>query len=173
METEPISSQVETDSKVEEFSEQATPTEVREWTETTGKRDSEEEDSDVTSVDDEEDEQVRLWKQREREIFSNLNEDDQERFEYYRQGDLDKNKVKKLVSTVNPALSMMQPDNPFIIAVKGLGKLYAGELVEMAVDIRNERGEQGAVRPVHLREAYRRMQKAGKTPKYRKIFLPS
>ncbi|EME28714.1 transcription initiation factor TFIID subunit D9 isoform 1 [Galdieria sulphuraria] len=167
METEPISSQVETDSKVEEFSEQATPTEVR------GKRDSEEEDSDVTSVDDEEDEQVRLWKQREREIFSNLNEDDQERFEYYRQGDLDKNKVKKLVSTVNPALSMMQPDNPFIIAVKGLGKLYAGELVEMAVDIRNERGEQGAVRPVHLREAYRRMQKAGKTPKYRKIFLPS
>jgi hypothetical protein len=41
-------------------------------------------------------------------------------------GDLDKNKVKKLVSTANPALSMMQPDNPFIIAVKGLGKLYAG-----------------------------------------------
>lgn len=59
--------------------------------------------------------------------------------------------MKRLVSTVNPALSMMQPDNPFIIAIKGLGKLYAGELVERAVDIRNERGEHGAIRPVHLR----------------------
>eukprot|EP00871_Galdieria_phlegrea_P004477 jgi/Galph1/502/GphlegSOOS_G5199.1 len=121
-----------------------------------------EQDDENSAV--EEDEQVQRWKQREREIFQSLNEEDQERYEYYRQGDLDKNKVKKLVSTVNPSLSMLQPDNPFIIGVKGLGKLYAGELVELAVEIRNERGEQGAIRPAHLREAYRRMQKHGKTP---------
>jgi len=140
---------------------------VQEQPETTKNTENEEESDAV-----EDEEIVRLQKQKDRERFASLDEEEQERYEYYRMGDFDKNKVKKLVSMANPALSMMQPDNPFIIAVKGLGKLYAGQLVEMAVNIRNERGERGAIRPVHLREAYRRQQKAGKTPKYRKIFLP-
>ncbi|KAK4528254.1 hypothetical protein GAYE_SCF54G6190 [Galdieria yellowstonensis] len=139
---------------------------VREPPETTKNADNEEESDAVAD-----EEIVRLQKQKDRERFASLDEEEQERYEYYRMGDLDKNKVKKLVATANPALSMMQPDNPFIIAVKGLGKLYAGQLVEMAINIRNERGEQGAIRPVHLKEAYRRQQKAGKTPKYRKSFL--
>ncbi|KAK4528030.1 hypothetical protein GAYE_SCF48G5964 [Galdieria yellowstonensis] len=155
----------EEEEQVEEHSQP--PHLVQEQPETTKNTENEEESDAV-----EDEEIVRLQKQKDRERFASLDEEEQERYEYYRMGDLDKNKVKKLVSMANPALSMMQPDNPFIIAVKGLGKLYAGQLVEMAVNIRNERGERGAIRPVHLREAYRRQQKAGKTPKYRKIFLP-
>jgi len=134
---------------------------VQEQPETTKNTENEEESDAV-----EDEEIVRLQKQKDRwvpklnvisfnylcrERFASLDEEEQERYEYYRMGDFDKNKVKKLVSMANPALSMMQPDNPFIIAVKGLGKLYAGQLVEMAVNIRNERGERGAIRPVHLR----------------------
>ncbi|CAJ0630525.1 1823_t:CDS:2 [Entrophospora sp. SA101] len=42
------------------------------------------------------------------------------------------------------------------IVVAGFTKVFVGEIVEKALDVKNEKGEVGALTPVHLREAFRR-----------------
>ena len=54
-------------------------------------------------------------------------------------------------------LNQNVPYNVNIIAA-GIGKIFVGELTEMAKDVMNDWGddENSAIRPDHLREAYRR-----------------
>lgn len=85
-----------------------------------------------------------------------------QRYEQYRRSDLKKEKVKKLLTALNPALA--KSSDPFLIAVKGLAKLFVGDIVEAAIDVRKQNGETGALQPKHLREAYRRLRREGIIP---------
>lgn len=84
------------------------------------------------------------------------------RYEQYRRSDLKNTKVKRVLQALNPSLAKV--NEPYIIAVKGLAKMFVGDVTEMAVRVRRERGEKGALQPAHLREAFRRLRASGVFP---------
>ncbi|KAI8803039.1 hTAFII28-like protein conserved region-domain-containing protein [Cladochytrium replicatum] len=90
------------------------------------------------------------------------------RYEVYRRANLPKAAIKRYVQsmlgTVPPAVA---------IVVAGAGKLFVGELTEKALEVKEEWGHQGALRPEHIREAYRRFRQDSHAhaPTYKRTFL--
>lgn len=84
------------------------------------------------------------------------------RYESYRRSDLRIGKIKKVCAVVNPALQKVS--EPYVIALKGLAKVFVGEVVETALEVRKQLGDKGPLRPKHLREAYRRLRRDGAVP---------
>lgn len=84
------------------------------------------------------------------------------RYENFRRSDLKKEKVRKVCMALNPSLGKVQ--DPFIIAVKGLAKVFVGDVIESALEVRTQLGDTGALQPKHLREAYRRLRRDGALP---------
>lgn len=74
------------------------------------------------------------------------------RYEQYRRSDLKNGKVKRVLAALNPSLAKV--NEPYIIAVKGLAKMFVGDVTEMALVMKKERGDKGALHPVHLREDF-------------------
>ena len=50
------------------------------------------------------------------------------------------------------------------MAVSGVGKVFVGEMVELARAVQRERHESGPIMPVHLYEAYLRYKNANERP---------
>lgn len=99
--------------------------------------------------------------------------DEMRRYEAYRRSDLKKERVKKVLSGISPVFDKMAPSDAYVIAVKGLAKLFVGDVVETAATVAAEwgdrpAGDQGlaapALQPKHLREAYRRLRRDGAFP---------
>nr|CAG8508382.1 14844_t:CDS:2 [Entrophospora candida] len=85
-------------------------------------------------------------------LLDNFSEDQLKRYEVYRRSALSKPNVRRLVSQI-----LGQPcSHNMGIVVAGFTKVFVGEIVEKALDVKNEKGEVGALTPVHLREAFRR-----------------
>ncbi|KAA8495384.1 Transcription initiation factor TFIID subunit 11 [Porphyridium purpureum] len=97
-------------------------------------------------------------REREFELVEKLSDEQMQRYEAMRRSDLKKEKIKKLLIAINPAFGTMAPKDPYVLAIKGLGKVFVGDVVETALKVRDARGEQGPLQPKHLREAYRRLQ---------------
>ncbi|PXF40915.1 Transcription initiation factor TFIID subunit 11 [Gracilariopsis chorda] len=113
---------------------------------------------------DDEDAPLDLMKMREFEFsqVSTLTPAQLRRYEQYRRSDLKSVKVRKVLTALNPM--MQKASDPYVIAVKGLAKLFVGDVVETALEVRKERGEVGALTPKQIREAYRRLRNAGAMP---------
>ncbi len=84
------------------------------------------------------------------------------RYESYRRSDLRVAKIRKVCAAINPALQKVS--EPYTIALKGLAKVFVGEVVETALEVRKQLGDTGPLRPKHLREAYRRLRRDGAVP---------
>lgn len=54
------------------------------------------------------------------------------RYGFYKKGDLKKEKIKKIIVTLNPYLKNINSSDPLIIAIKSLTKNFIGELVEFS-----------------------------------------
>lgn len=57
------------------------------------------------------------------------------RYGYYRRSDLKKEKIKRILSNFNPFLKNINSSDPLILSLKGLTKLFVGELVENAKQV--------------------------------------
>ncbi|XP_049850929.1 transcription initiation factor TFIID subunit 11-like [Schistocerca gregaria] len=116
-------------------------------------------------ADDEEDEgslsdNEKLKRQREeilqirRVLASKLTPIQECRYEVFRNSKIDAKHIEEILSGLP-----IKKTKEFTIKIIGaMGKLYAGELVEKSRDVMTEWGDDGPLRPVHIREAHRRMQ---------------
>lgn len=66
------------------------------------------------------------------------------RYEAYRRSDLKKERVKKVLSGISPVFDKMAPSDAYVIAVKGLAKLFVGDVVETAATVAAEWGDRPA-----------------------------
>jgi transcription initiation factor TFIID subunit 11 len=125
--------------------------------------DREKGDGEGLGDDDEADEvDLAAMRQHEHEQVARFGPTQLQRYEQYRRSDLKKEKIKKVLTAINPILA--KSSDPFLIAVKGLAKVFVGDVVETALEIRRQYGESGPLQTKHLREAYRRLRQDGVMP---------
>ncbi|CDS00119.1 hypothetical protein [Sporisorium scitamineum] len=91
-----------------------------------------------------------------------MDEDQLDRHMASRRGALNKTSVRKLV---NHVLSQSVSQHVAMV-VSGVAKIFVGEIIEKAREIQSTRGEQGPLRPNHLREAHRQYYLKRERPGY-------
>lgn len=88
-----------------------------------------------------------------KKAISEMSEADLQRNETFRRSKFPKAGIKKLISMI-----IGQAVNPnIVIAVAGLSKVFIGEMIEEAKKAQKEFGNDGALLPSHIHEAYRRL----------------
>mmetsp|Transcript_12435 Transcript_12435/g.23601 ORF Transcript_12435/g.23601 Transcript_12435/m.23601 type:complete len:207 (+) Transcript_12435:29-649(+) len=93
-------------------------------------------------------------------ILARLTPEQMERYECYRRSALQRASMKRLMqSMVTTTVTQ-----PMTIVMSGIAKLFVGDIVEHAKTAMAEWGDTGPLRPVHIREAFRRVSNEGKLP---------
>jgi len=80
------------------------------------------------------------------------------RYGYYRRSDLKKDKIKKIICNFNPFLKNINSSDPLIVSLKGLMKLFIGEIIEISKQIMYEKKDNvqwldNAIQPKHIHES--------------------
>ena len=94
-------------------------------------------------------------------ILSQFTEEQMSRYESFRRSGFKKSDMEKLVQRITGGPKM---DDTMNIVVRGIAKMFVGDLVETARVVMRERKESGPIRPCHIRESYRRLKLQGKVP---------
>lgn len=118
-------------------------------------------DKDVT-YDDDEELDLAAMRNHEYEQVARFGPAQLRRYESYRRSDLKKEKIRRVLAAINPILG--RTTDQFLIAIKGLAKVFVGDVVEASLEVRDECGDTGALQTKHLRGAYRRLRRNGAIP---------
>ena len=94
-------------------------------------------------------------------LVSHFTEDQLDRYEMYRRAAFPKTAIKRIMQTITGC----SVGHNVVIAMAGISKVFAGEVVEEGLDYMESIGETGPLKPKHLREAARRLRNRGSMPK--------
>ncbi|EGT29955.1 CBN-TAF-11.1 protein [Caenorhabditis brenneri] len=110
-------------------------------------------------LDDEEDNEVSRMKTQ--LLLSNFSQEQLERYESYRRSSFQKSTIRRLIAQYTNGANVNQS---VVIAIAGLAKVFVGEVVEEALDIRdlNEEEAKAPLQPQHVRQAFLRLGEQGK-----------
>ncbi|CAH2047550.1 unnamed protein product [Thlaspi arvense] len=97
-------------------------------------------------------------------ILSQFTEDQMSRYESFRRSTLSKSNMKTLIKSIT-GINSLKDDDPVVSVVRGIAKMFAGDLVETARIVMSKSNETGPIRPCHIRESYRRLKLQGKVPR--------
>ncbi|KAM7537236.1 hypothetical protein Aperf_G00000069838 [Anoplocephala perfoliata] len=92
-------------------------------------------------------------------LMAHFNEDQLSRFEAYRRATFTKSAVNRLIQSV----AQTSFSQNVVIAMSGITKVFVGELVEAALDYKEELQETGPLQPKHIRVAYTRLRLQDRT----------
>ena len=130
--------------------------------ESKGSNEKQEDGTDEEAVEDDDKIDIAAIREHEYQVVSKFSPAQMERYEHYRRSDLKKEKVKKVLIALNPSLA--KASDQYLLAVKGLAKVFVGDVVEHALEIQRQWKESGALQPKHIREAYRILRRDGVLP---------
>ncbi|KAI8060987.1 hTAFII28-like protein conserved region-domain-containing protein [Gongronella butleri] len=124
-------------------------------------KDDQEPDEDDNELEMDDDIKAQMEKAKEdmKLLLENFSDDQLQRYEAYRRSALNRTNVKRLVTQV----MNQQCSQTMAFVVAGFTKVFVGEIVELARQVMEEWGDEGAIRPVHIREAHRRYRKKSAT----------
>jgi len=97
-----------------------------------------------------------------RQILDKFTPEQQERYEHFRRSAFPRPVIRKLMTSfANCPISQTTA-----IVMAGITKLFVGDIIETSREVITEWGEEGPIRPRHMREAYRRLKRQLKVPNH-------
>jgi transcription initiation factor TFIID subunit 11 len=84
-------------------------------------------------------------------LIANFSEEQLNRYEIFRRSAFPKSSIKKIIQTVCGKTVSAS----VVIAMSGIAKVFVGEIVEKALDVKQKWNENGPLQPKHLRESFR------------------
>jgi transcription initiation factor TFIID subunit 11 len=133
--------------------------------------------TNLENGDDEEDEMANdeargADREKMAEMLRYFTPEQMDRYECYRRSSLPKTALRRVFQAVTGTI--LNPNGLIVLAA--VGKLFVGELVELAREIADDEGvsDLDEIKPAHVREAHRRMEQSGnlfrakKKPLFRK-----
>ena len=112
-----------------------------------------EDDFDPAAYEAQEQSLRRSEAQRMRHILAAFTPEQLERYECFRRSYLNRKMVRRVVA----ATAGHTPKEAALVVIAGLAKTFVGDLVEEGKRVQAEQGDTGPLRPVHVREAHRRL----------------